>query len=74
MSEPPLPRIPGPDETIPPFEPPLPSEGQQAAAFAALTAIERGEWDRYLIRLNAAIKQRMRTEAWQRHIVVGGQP
>ena len=34
-----------------------------AAAFAALTAIEDGQWDRFLVRLAAAIRKRTATSA-----------
>jgi hypothetical protein len=40
-------------------------------AFAALLAIENGDWDRYLLRLRAAIEQRRKTEAYRRHIIIG---
>lgn len=43
----------------------------QAHAFAALEAILAGEWDRYLLRLRAAITKRLATEAYQQHIVAG---
>lgn len=40
------------------------SDGPQAAAaFAALTAIEDGQWDRFLVRLAAAIRKRTATSA-----------
>lgn len=42
-----------------------------AAAFAALEAIESGQWDRFLLRLQAAIKQRRQTDDYRRHIVAG---
>lgn len=42
-----------------------------AAAFAALEAIEAGEWDRYLLRLRAAIEQRRKTCDYAKHIVAG---
>ena len=42
-----------------------------AAAFAALTAIESAEWDRFLLRLRAAIEQRRQTEDYHAHIVAG---
>jgi hypothetical protein len=42
-----------------------------AAAFAALTAIESGEWDRFLLRLRAAIEQRRQTDDYRAHIVAG---
>lgn len=41
------------------------------AAFAALTAIEAGEWDRFLLRLRAAIEQRRRTDAYKAHLIAG---
>jgi hypothetical protein len=44
---------------------------QQAAAFAALEAIESGAWDRYLLRLRGAIEQRRRTPDYAAHIVAG---
>ena len=44
---------------------------EAAAAFAALEAIQSGEWDRYLLRLRAAINERMKTEGYRDHIVVG---
>jgi hypothetical protein len=40
-----------------------------AAAFAALEAILAGEWDRYLLRIRGAIRQRMETEEYERHII-----
>lgn len=43
----------------------------QADAFAALTHIEDGDWDRFLLRLRAAIDARRKTEAYQRHIIAG---
>jgi len=43
----------------------------QAAAYAAIESIEDGEWDRYLLRLRAAINQRIQTESYRRHIVAG---
>lgn len=42
-----------------------------AAAFAALEAIQSGQWDRFLTRLQAALSARMRTPEWQHHIVAG---
>lgn len=42
-----------------------------AAAAAALAAITAGEWDGHLARLSAAIRDRMRTEAW-RHAIGAG--
>jgi hypothetical protein len=42
---------------------------EQAAAFAALTAIETGDWDRYLLRLQAAIRRRLLTEEYKRTLV-----
>ena len=42
-----------------------------AAAFAAMEAIESGEWDRYLLRLRAAIEQRRKTQEYRDHIIVG---
>ena len=47
------------------------SSDHQAAAFAALQAIQSGEWDRYLIRLQAAIFHRRQTEEYRDHIVAG---
>jgi hypothetical protein len=43
----------------------------EAAAFAALTAIESGEWDRYLLRLRTAIERRRGTDDYKAHIVAG---
>ena len=43
-----------------------------AAAFAAMEAITDGEWDRFLIRLTAAIRARSATGAYESHIVAGG--
>jgi hypothetical protein len=40
-------------------------EAEQAAAFAALEKILAGDWDRYLLRLRGAIRQRMETDAYQ---------
>lgn len=42
---------------------------ESAAAFAALRAIESGSWDRFLLRLQAAIRQRLQTEDYRQHIV-----
>jgi hypothetical protein len=42
-----------------------------SAAFAALTAIEAGEWDRYLLRLLYAINQRRHTEGYLDHLTAG---
>lgn len=42
-----------------------------AAAAAALQAITAGAWDGHLARLSAAIRDRMRTEAW-RHAIGAG--
>jgi len=36
-----------------------------AAAFAALQAIQAGEWDRFLLRLRAAIRARIDTDDYQ---------
>jgi hypothetical protein len=44
---------------------------QDATAFAALQAIESGEWDKYLLRLKAAIIARMRTEGYAQHLIAG---
>jgi len=42
---------------------------RSAAAFAALEAIAAGEWDRFLLRLRAAIEQRRQTDEYKAHIV-----
>jgi hypothetical protein len=46
----------------------------EAAAFAALEAIEAGDWDRFLLRLRAAIEARRKTEEYQAHIIAGDLP
>lgn len=40
-------------------------------AFSALDRIEAGDWDRYLLRLRAAIQARMRTDEYTQHIIAG---
>jgi hypothetical protein len=46
-----------------------------AAAFAALNAIEAGDWDRYLLRLRAAIDMRRETAAYKATLIIGeGRP
>lgn len=47
------------------------TDSQQAAASAALTAIESGDWDRFLLRLRAAIEQRRQTPEYQRTLIAG---
>jgi len=42
-----------------------------AAAFAAVESIMAGEWDRFLLRIQGAIRMRMRTQEYQDHIVAG---
>jgi hypothetical protein len=42
-----------------------------AEAFAALDAIESGRWDRYLLRLRAAIEIRRQTDEYKAHIIAG---
>lgn len=44
---------------------------KDAAAFAALQAIEEGEWDRFLHRLLGAINMRRQTDEYRAHIVAG---
>ena len=41
---------------------------EQAAAFAALEAIQSGKWDRFLLRLGAAIAQRRNTQEYKDHV------
>ena len=41
----------------------------EAAAFAALQAIEAGEWDRFLHRLIGAINMRRDTDEYRAHLV-----
>ena len=42
------------------------------AAFAAMEAIEAGEWDRFLHRLHGAIHMRQRTGEYKATLVAGG--
>ena len=42
-----------------------------AAAFAAMEAILSGEWDRFLLRLQAAIRERRMTPEYEAHIIAG---
>jgi hypothetical protein len=44
-------------------------QAQSASAFAALTAIESGDWDRFLLRLRAAIEARRGTDEYWQHVV-----
>lgn len=46
----------------------------ESAAFTALEAIQSGEWDRYLLRLRAAIEARRQTADYRRHIIAGNPP
>ena len=39
-----------------------------ASAFAAITSIEAGLWDRYLLRLQATIRARLATDEWAQHV------
>ena len=50
------------------------SDPDSAAVFAAIEAIFAGRWDRHLVRLRAACQERMDTDEWRAHIVVGGGP
>jgi len=43
----------------------------QADAFAAMEHIEAGDWDRFLLRLLAAIGARRKTEEYKAHIIAG---
>lgn len=43
----------------------------EANAFAALEHIQDGDWDRFLLRLRAAIDMRRKTDEYKRHIVAG---
>jgi len=47
---------------------------QSAAAFAALEAIQSGDWDRFLLRLRSAIEQRRATQGYRDHIIAGSAP
>ena len=40
-------------------------------AFGAIESIMSGAWDRYLIRIDTAVRERMRTTAWTQHVVSG---
>lgn len=40
-------------------------------ATAAMGHIDRGDWDRFLIRIQAVINTRMRSTEWVHHISVG---
>lgn len=42
-----------------------------AAAFTAVEAIEEGRWDHFLLRVRAAVAQRMATDEYKRHLVAG---
>jgi hypothetical protein len=42
---------------------------RQSEAFSALDRIESGDWDRYLLRLQAAINMRTRTDDYRAHII-----
>jgi len=44
---------------------------ENAAAFAAIEAINSGRWDRYLHRLRGAINVRVQTDAYQATLVAG---
>lgn len=41
------------------------------ATLAAIDAIESGRWDKYLLRVRAAIEQRRSTEEYGLHIICG---
>lgn len=47
------------------------ASSQEAAAFAAIEAIRAGEWDRFLLRIQGAIRMRRQTEEYEQHIVAG---
>jgi hypothetical protein len=42
---------------------------ETAKAFGAIESIMSGDWDRYLIRIDTALRERMRTTAWTQHVV-----
>lgn len=42
-----------------------------AAAFAAIEAIQSGEWDRFLSRLRGAINQRTQTDEYKSTLIAG---
>jgi hypothetical protein len=43
---------------------PPPPDVHASAAFHAVTCIEQGEWDRYLLRLQAVIRARLASSEW----------
>lgn len=47
------------------------ASANQAAAFAALEAIQAGEWDRYLHRFKGAIVTRCATDEYKASIIAG---
>lgn len=44
------------------------SSPEAAAAFSAIEAIQSGDWDHFLLRLRAAIIDRLRTDAYYEHL------
>jgi len=46
----------------------------EADAFSALDHIIWGDWDRFLLRLRAAINERIQTEAYKEHILARTYP
>lgn len=44
------------------------SSPEAAAAFAAIEAVQSGDWDNFLLRLRAAIINRLRTDAYYEHL------
>ena len=44
---------------------------EQAAAFAAVEAIDSGAWDRYLHRIRGAIFMRTQTDEYQETLIAG---
>lgn len=43
----------------------------ESEAFSALDHIIWGDWDRFLLRLQAAINNRVLTEGYEAHIIAG---